>query len=546
MEWHCFYKEDDFMKRNSLMKRFEIAVIASVLAISMAGCGKADQKPEDTVEITDSVDTSDVSDKQGKEEVNKTEEKADEESKKEANEKDENKKDKSDVQGNPVKVHGKLSVKGTQLVDQNGEPYQLCGVSTHGLNWFPEYVNEDGFKTLRDEWGINCVRLAMYTAEGNSYCEGGNKESLKQIVSNGVEYAKNLDMYVIIDWHILHDLDPNKYKSDALAFFEEMSEKYADYENVLYEICNEPNGGTSWEQVKKYAEEVIPVIQKNDPDAIIIVGTPTWSQDVDVAAKNPITGYDNIMYTIHFYADTHRDDIRKKMKTAMDAGLPVFCTEFGICDASGNGAINIDEANKWIDAMDQAGVSYCIWNMSNKNESSSLFKSGCTKTSSWTKDDLSDEALWYLDTLKKKGMAKSEDSQASLGEKEKTDSKENKADSNEKASDSSEKTESKSGDLQVKATCSNNWSDGSKQFYQYDLAITNHGASAVNGWQIELDFGQAVKVDQSWNGEYTENGNKITVKPVEYNRNIEAGQNVDIGFIICGDAEIKSPVVTIK
>ena len=301
----------------------------------------------------------------------------------------------------PVEVHGKLSVKGTQLVDANGNAYQIQGASTHGINWFPEYINKEGFQSMRDDWGINCVRIAMYTAEPEGYCEGGNKEQLKALIKQGVDYATELGMYVIIDWHILHDLDPNKYKQDAIEFFDEMAKLYADYDNVLYEICNEPNGGTSWSQVKDYANEVIPVIKEHDPDAVIIVGTPTWSQDVDLAAMDPIEGYDNIMYTIHFYADTHRDDIRQKMEKALAAGIPVFCTEFGVCNASGSGANNFDEGNKWIQAMDDNGVSYCIWNLSNKNETSSLIKSGCTKKSGWTKDDLSEAGLWYIEVLGK-------------------------------------------------------------------------------------------------------------------------------------------------
>ena len=207
----------------------------------------------------------------------------------------------------------------------------------------------------------------MYTDEGG-YCAGGDKAALKKLVKDGVKYATDLGLYVIIDWHILHDYDPNQNKDEAIKFFDEMSKEFASYNNVFYEICNEPNGGISWSSVKSYAEEVIPVIRKNDPKGIIIVGTPTWSQDVDIAAKNPIKGYDNIMYALHFYAGTHKDNIRSKMKTAIEAGLPVFVSEYGICDASGNGACNETEANKWVAFMDNYGVSYMIWNLANKNE----------------------------------------------------------------------------------------------------------------------------------------------------------------------------------
>jgi len=296
--------------------------------------------------------------------------------------------------GTPFENHGKLSVKGTDLVDSKGNMYQLKGVSTHGIAWFPDYVNKEAFKTFRDDWGANLIRLAMYTDENGGYCNGGDKAYLKGLVDEGVKAATELGMYVIIDWHILHDLTPQKYKEDAKAFFEEMSSKYKDYDNVIYEICNEPNGGTSWSEIKSYAEEVIPIIRANDPDAIIIVGTPNWSQDVDVAANDPITGYDNIMYAIHFYAATHTDNIRNKAITALNSGLPIFVSEFSICDASGNGAIDYNQAELWFDLITEHNLSYAAWNISNKNETSSLIQSSCNKTSGWTESELSETGVY--------------------------------------------------------------------------------------------------------------------------------------------------------
>ncbi len=303
----------------------------------------------------------------------------------------------------PVQRYGALQVKGNRLSDQNGNPIQLKGISTHGLSWYPQYVNQDFFTQMRDEWNVEIVRLAMYTAEYNGYCVGdeANKQTLKNVIGEGVNHATNLGMYVIIDWHILSDSNPLQNKEEAKAFFAEMAERYQGYNNVIYEICNEPNSGASWSDIKAYANEVIPVIREKDSDAIILVGTPNWSQFVNEAAADPITGYDNIMYVLHFYADTHRDDLRNTMINAYNQGLPIFVSEFGICDASGNGANNIEEANKWIDLMDQNGISYCIWNLSNKDESSAFFKKDCTKSSGFTAEDLSEEALWYIDVLKK-------------------------------------------------------------------------------------------------------------------------------------------------
>ena len=300
-------------------------------------------------------------------------------------------------------VCGALKVKGTHLTDRKGRSVQLRGVSTHGLAWYPEYVNPKLFKELKKKWHANVVRLALYTDEYGGYCSGGDRKELIKLIKKGVSYAKKADMYVIVDWHVLNDQNPNKYKKQAKKFFKEISKALSSYDNVLYEICNEPNGNTSWKEIKKYAKAVIPVIRKNDKDAVIIVGTTNWSQGVDEAAADPIEGYSNIMYALHFYAATHKEDLRNRMVSAVKAGLPVFVSEFGICDASGNGAIDKTSANKWVKEMNRYGISYVCWNLSNKNESSALIKSSCRKTSGFKKKNLSAEGKWLLKILAKKG-----------------------------------------------------------------------------------------------------------------------------------------------
>lgn len=303
--------------------------------------------------------------------------------------------------GTPFENHGALSVSGTDLVDSKGNPYQLKGCSTHGITWFPDYVNEDAFRTFRDDWGANLIRLAMYTDTGDSYgyCSGGNKEEIEALVDQGVQAATGLGMYVIIDWHILSDNNPNTHIEDAKVFFAEMTKKYANYENVLYEICNEPNSGTSWSEVKAYAETIIPVIRENDEDAIIIVGTPTWCQDVDIVSGDPITGYDNIMYAVHFYAATHKEDLRNKVTTAISNGLPLIVSEFSICDASGNGAIDYAQADAWFELINEKNLSFASWSISNKAETASLLTPSCTKTSGWTEEDLSETGIYIRDRI---------------------------------------------------------------------------------------------------------------------------------------------------
>lgn len=128
----------------------------------------------------------------------------------------------------PVATHGRLSVKGADLVDAKGKKFQLRGISTHGINWdvgYP-YVNKAAFKTLRDDWGVNAVRLAMYTSEYNGYCAGGSKAALRNQIYKGVKYATDLGMYVIIDWHILNDGNPMTQVAEARRFFATMAKKY--------------------------------------------------------------------------------------------------------------------------------------------------------------------------------------------------------------------------------------------------------------------------------------------------------------------------------
>ena len=296
----------------------------------------------------------------------------------------------------PVEKHGKIRVEGTNIVDQNGNKFQLRGISTHGIAWFPQYVNQDAFNYMRDEWKINTIRLAMYSAP-----EAGYTNEIKEKVKQGIEYAKNAGLYVIVDWHILSDGNPNIYKSSAIEFFKEIATLYKNDANIIYEICNEPNGNVEWERdIKPYAEEVIKEIRNIDKDSIIIVGTPTWSQDVDVVAQSLITGYSNIMYTLHFYAATHKEYLRNKMQTALNSGLPIFVTEFGICDASGNGNIDEEEANIWIDELNKNNISWVCWNLSNKNESSAILTENTNKVTGWTNDELSQSGKWLVNKLK--------------------------------------------------------------------------------------------------------------------------------------------------
>ena len=316
----------------------------------------------------------------------------------------------------PVGRHGKLSVQKVDgyaapiMVDQNGVPTQLRGASTHGMHWFPQYVNQNAFQTLRDDWGINMVRLVCYPRDGGSvgYLTGGDstKQQLDTLIQNGVDYATKLGMYALVDWHV-HAYNPNEYLKEAKIFFTKYATMYKDHDNVLYEICNEPTG-TNWysgngKDLYTYCSEVIKTIRDIDPDAIIICGTNTWSQDVDQVAAKPMKalGYENIMYTFHFYSATHKENLMEKVRLATKDGTPIFVTEFGICSADGNGSYDTENADRWIALLDELNISFACWSYSNCNEKSAYFKSSCSNAGGdWTADDLTTTGKWLINTCR--------------------------------------------------------------------------------------------------------------------------------------------------
>lgn len=456
---------------------------------------------------------------------------------------------------------GALQVDGTQLTDANGNAVQLKGISTHGIAWYPDYINKDCFRQFREEWNVNVMRLAMYTGESGGYCSGGDKKYLKNLVKSGVDYATALDMYVIIDWHILSDNNPNMHIGEAKDFFTEMAQEYADYNNVLYEICNEPNGGTSWKEVKSYAEEIIGIIRSYDEDGVIIVGTPNWCQFVDQAAADPITGYDNIMYSLHFYAATHTDSLRNTMTAAINAGLPIFVSEYGICDASGNGGINESQANQWVDTMNSYGVSYVAWNLSNKNETSAIINSNCGKLSGFTDSDLSTSGKWLYQMLTGEavmgnsnemrvqddstdggngnaGQWQNNGSNGENGQNQNNDSQ--NAQQNQNNSSPAPAVTLSNGDLACTAEVKNSWEADGKVCYQYELTIQNTSSADCGGWNIDLSFNEEISFKDGWNGEYSASGQTLHITNKDYNGSIPAGGSINnIGFIITGSSTLQ-------
>ena len=295
---------------------------------------------------------------------------------------------------NYVSYNGKLKVNGTKLVNQFDEKIVLRGISSHGIQWYNGFINKDSIKILKNEWNTNVFRLAMYTEE-NGYIT--NKKIYNDLIKD-IDLLISEDMYVIIDWHILSDGNPNKHKSDAIEFFDKVSKKYANKPNIIYEICNEPNN-TSWSEIKLYATDVIKIIRNNTKDSIIIVGTNTWDQDVLDPINDRIED-DNAMYALHFYSGTHKEFLRERAKKALDNNLPLFVSEWGTSKADGSNGTYLEEAKKWVDFMEQNDLSWCNWSLTDKNESSAILKPGSSKTN-FTDDDLSESGSFIKNVLTK-------------------------------------------------------------------------------------------------------------------------------------------------
>lgn len=308
------------------------------------------------------------------------------------------------VTGGLVSEYGKLHLKGSQLCAENGQHIQLKGVSSHGIGWYPQFVNKSTLKTLRDDWGANVFRIAMYTDTPEGYIK--NPKKTKKKVIQTIEDAIALDMYIIIDWHILSDNDPNQYIKQAKQFFKEISSLYGDKPNIIYEICNEPNGDNiTWNKhIKPYAETIISTIRKHAPDSLILCGTPRWCQDLNSPAKNPLKDK-NTMYTLHFYAGTHKNDLRSTVTSALRKKLPIFVSEWGTSQASGDGGIDLKEADRWLTFLESNGISWCNWALSDKKESCSLLQPGASTKGKWKKSMLTESGAYVKKKIKASTLA---------------------------------------------------------------------------------------------------------------------------------------------
>lgn len=296
------------------------------------------------------------------------------------------------AEAQPVKETGRLSVKGTQLMSEKGTPVMLAGVSYGWHNWWPRFYNKSSVKWLAEDWHCDLVRAAMGVGPRGSYTD--KKEWSVEQITAVIEGAIENDLYVIIDWHS-HEIKTE----EAKQFFSEMASKYGHHPHIIYEIFNEPVKD-SWSDVKAYSVEIIKAIREKDPDNIILVGSPHWCQDLHIVADDPIEGFDNLMYTVHFYAATHKQFLRDRCNYALEKGIPLFVSESAGMEASGNGPIDRTEWQTWIDWMKARKISWVTWSVADKDETCSMLKPQASSEGGWKEEDMKESGLLTREYLR--------------------------------------------------------------------------------------------------------------------------------------------------
>lgn len=286
----------------------------------------------------------------------------------------------------PVERHGHLKVVGTQLQNESGEAVQLKGVSSMWLNWEGDGYAEDptALRWMRNNWNLTVIRAAMGVEEDQAYTTYPDvaKEQVYRIVDNAIEAG----VYVIVDFH---SHKAHEYQDVAIEFFSELAAHYAGEPNLIYETFNEPVG-IGWADLKTYHEAVVAAIREQDEEAPIVLGTPNYSQDVDQAAVDPVAGH-NLLYTLHYYACTHKGSLRSKGDVALQLGAALFVTEFGATHADGgrDGIVCLDEAQRWDDWLRNRGVSWTAWKLDNcEQDSSCLLNPDAPLDGGWTSEHL--------------------------------------------------------------------------------------------------------------------------------------------------------------
>lgn len=426
--------------------------------------------------------------------------------------------------GSFVDQHGKLTLDGVQLVGERGEPVHLKGMSSHGIHWFENCYTKESIQHLRDEWNINLFRIAMYIGE-NGYA---SQPHLKQRVEEMVDWCEELGIYVMIDWHVLTPGDPNAWLDSeggstglAIDWWVDMATQYKDKKHVLYEIANEPNN-IDWSKVKLYHDAVIHAIRAVDQETIIIAGTTTWSQDIHLAAQNPVADPYNVMYAFHFYAGTHESLLDRVIEYASQ--IPIFSTEWGTSQASGDGGPYLDIAERFLDTFEELSISWAQWSFADKAEVSAALNPGACSRMDWS--DTSTSGTFVKNYLLRDVDSSKTKAPTALV----IAPTDGPTDEPQTPQPTTTKIPSDGCSIPVTFQVVNDWTSG----FQGGVTIENILGDTITSWKLSFHVPQGQTFNSGWEGVFDENAGLVVVTPESWQSIVHPGSKLTPGFTVQG------------
>ncbi len=233
----------------------------------------------------------------------------------------------------------RISVKGNRFVDPDGKPMLFRGlaISDPDKLEMQGHWNKAHFEQVK-AMGTTLLRIPVHPI---AWRERTPVEYVK-LLDQAVEWATDLGMYVIIDWHSIGNMttgvyqDPmyNTTKEEAFAFWRAMSTHFGRHNTVaFFEFFNEPAafGTVSWAAWKQIVEEEIAIVRSNNAQAIPLVAGFDWAYNLTPLRDDPIEA-EGIGYTVHPYANKRPQPWEPKWEEDFGfaaAKYPMIATEFG-------------------------------------------------------------------------------------------------------------------------------------------------------------------------------------------------------------------------
>lgn len=277
-------------------------------------------------------------------------------------------------------AQSRIRVESKHFVDADGntrvfrglalsDPYHLARQG----KWAREY-----FETAA-EWNADVVRIPVHPV----WWREAGAEQYFEWLDQGVQWASELDLYVIIDWHAIGNPltgIPHRplyltTREETYYFWHLVATRYRGNPTVaFYELFNEPTnadgamGRLPWRDYKTYIEGIIDMLYAIDEEVIPLVAGFDWAYSLEHVRDDPID-FPGIAYVSHPYPQKREEPWQEKWEA--DWGFvaetyPVFVTEFGFMAADAADAhipviAGVSYGEAVTDYMAEKGISWTAW-----------------------------------------------------------------------------------------------------------------------------------------------------------------------------------------